>query len=96
MPSCQGLESYAAAAALVPVTVRLRTTHHPKRIERASEYLETEELNVIFGLASNPKAKILLLEQWRAGLCVSDALEFEVRDLPLDSPHSTIRIRSGK
>ena len=35
-----------------------------------------------------PKAKLLMLEQWRAGLRVSEALDLEVRDLSLDYAQS--------
>lgn len=57
----------------------------PKRIRRLPEYPEAEEVNAIIRLAPNPKAKLLVLEQWRAGLRVSEALDLEVRDLSLDS-----------
>ena len=43
-----------------------------------------------------PKAKLLMLEQWRAGLRVSEALDLEVRDLSLDTATPTLRVRSGK
>ena len=68
----------------------------PKRQKRIPEYLEADEVNAIIRTAPNPKAKLLMLEQWRAGLRVSEALDLEVRDLTLDSPSSTIRVRSGK
>ena len=67
-----------------------------KRQKRIPEYLEVDEVNAIIRLASNPKAKLLMLEQWRAGLRVSEALDLKVRDLSLDTSHSTIRVRSGK
>ena len=68
----------------------------PKREKRIPEYLEADEVNAIIGAAPNPKAKLLMLEQWRAGLRVSEALDLEVRDLSLYTPNPTIRVRSGK
>ena len=68
----------------------------PKRLKRILEYLEADAVNAIIRAAPNPKAKLLMLEQWRAGLRVSEALDLEVRDLSLDTPNPTIRIRSGK
>ena len=68
----------------------------PKRQKRIPEYLEADEVNAIIRAAPNPKAKLLMLEQWRAGLRVSEALDLEVRDLSLDTPNPTIRVRSGK
>ena len=63
----------------------------PKRQKRIPEYLEADEVNAIIRAAPNPKAKLLLLEQWRAGLRVPDALDLEVRDLSLDTASQTIR-----
>ena len=37
-----------------------------------------------------------MLEQWRAGLRVSEALDLEVRDLSLDTASPMLRVRSGK
>ena len=51
--------------------------------KRIPEYLEADEVNTLIRLAPNPKAKLLMLEQWRAGLRVSEAL-----DLSLDTPLS--------
>ena len=68
----------------------------PKREKRIPEYLEAEEVNAIIGAAPSPKAKLLMLQQWRAGLRVSEALDLEVRDLSLDTASPTLRVRSGK
>ena len=38
----------------------------------------------------------MMMEQWRAGLRVSEALALEVSDLSLDVKLPTIRVRSGK
>ena len=37
-----------------------------------------------------------MLEQWRAGLRVSEALALETRDLHLDTERPTLRVRQGK
>ena len=68
----------------------------PKREKRIPEYLEADEVNAIIRAAPSPKAKLLMLEQWRAGLRVSEALDLEVRDLSLDTATPTLRVRSGK
>ena len=68
----------------------------PKREKRIPEYLEADEVNAIIKAAPSPKAKLLMLQQWRAGLRVSDALDLEVRDLSLDAASPTLRVRSGK
>lgn len=38
-----------------------------KRIRKLPEYLEADEVNAIIGAAPNPRAKLLMLGQWRAG-----------------------------
>ena len=68
----------------------------PKRQKRIPEYLEPDEVNAIIRAAPSPKAKLLMLQQWRAGLRVSEALDLEVRDLSLDAVTPTLRVRSGK
>ena len=74
-----------------------RTDGDPrKRAKLIPEYLEADEVNAIIRAAPNPKAKLLMLEQWRAGIRVSEALDLEVRDLSLDASNPTIRVRSGK
>ncbi len=67
-----------------------------KRVRKLPEYLEADEVNAIIKTAPNPRAKLLMLEQWRAGLRVSEALDLEVRDLSLDTAHPTLRVRAGK
>ena len=60
------------------------------------QYLETNEVNSIIGAADDPRARLLMLEQWRAGLRVSEALALEIADLSLDTELPTLRVRSGK
>ena len=49
------------------------------------EYLERVEIEAVITAAPNPVAKWLMLEQWWAGLRVSEAPALEKRDLSLDS-----------
>ena len=44
----------------------------------------------------NPRAKLLMLEQWRAGLRIAEVLALEVSDLSLDAEPPTLRVRAGK
>ena len=67
-----------------------------ERGKRIPEYLEADEVNAVIRAAPSPKAKLLMLEQWRAGLRVSAALDLEVRDLSVDAASPTLRVRSGK
>ena len=68
----------------------------PKRQKRIPEYLEAHEVQAIIRAADDPRARLLMTEQWRAGLRVSEALALEVSDLSLDVALPTIRVRSGK
>ena len=67
-----------------------------KREKRIPEYLEADEINAIIRAALSPKAKLLMLQQWRAGLRVSEALDLKMQDLSLDTATPTLRVRSGK
>ena len=60
------------------------------------EYLEASEVNALIRAAKDPRARLLMLEQWRAGLRVSEALALQVADISLDADTPTIRVRSGK
>ena len=63
---------------------------------RLPEYLEAQEVRAILAAAPNPRARLLMLFQWRAGLRVSEALAVQAADLSLESDQPTLRIRSGK
>ena len=60
------------------------------------EYLEAHEINALIATASNPKAKLLILLQWRAGLRVAEALAVTAADLMLESDSPTLRVHRGK
>ena len=92
-------------SALVTQTIARRRRPrgiHPKRTDRElptqklPEYLEADEVGAIIRAAEDPRARLLMLEQWRAGLRVSEALALEVPDLSLDADNPTLRVRSGK
>ena len=74
-------------------TSRRRSAQGEKRIP---EYLEVDEVNATIKAAPSPKANLLTLQQWRAGLRVFEALDLEVRDLSLDTATPTLRVRSSK
>ena len=67
-----------------------------KRSFTLPEYLEAHQVQAVISAAPNPRARLLMLLQWRAGLRVSEALALEVADLSLDSDQPTIRVREGK
>ena len=60
------------------------------------EYLDKHEVDALIKAAPHPKAALLMLMQWRAGLRVSEALTVEVSDLKLVCERPNIRIRQGK
>ena len=88
------------------VSTRRARGIHPKRAglqqsprakgSNLPEYLERAEIEAVISAAPNPIAKLLMLEQWRAGLRVSEALALEKRDLFLDSDRPTLRVGRGK
>ena len=75
---------------------------HPKRTDREvptqklPEYLGADKVGAIVRAADDPRARLLMLEQWRAGLRVSEALALEVSNLSLDANSPTLKVRSGK
>ena len=67
-----------------------------KTAEQLPEYLEAHEVDALIRAAPNPRARLLFLIEWRAGLRISEALAVETRDLSLDTERPTIRVRQGK
>ena len=59
------------------------------------EHLEMAEVNALIAAAPTPKARLVTLEQWRAGLRESEALALEARDLHLDSDRPPLFVRQG-
>ena len=79
-----------------PRGIHSKRTDGEPQTKRLPEYLESDEVNAVIRAAEDPRAKLLMLTQWRAGLRVSEALALDVSDLSLDSDLPTIRVRSGK
>ena len=60
------------------------------------EYLEPPEVDALIHAAPHGQSRLIMLEQWRAGLRVSEAVALEVADLQLDGDQPTLRVRQGK
>ena len=60
------------------------------------EYLLPEEVNALIQAAPHGQARLVMLEGWRAGLRVSEAVALKVEDLQLDVDNPALRIRQGK
>ena len=92
----------------IPTTaiVRRGRSLHPQRAQvqqnpgrkgfTLPEYLEAHQVQAVLAAAPNPRARLLMLLQWRVGLRVSEALDLETADLSTDSDQPTIRVRQGK
>ena len=75
---------------------RSRRDAGEKNAEQLPEYLEAHEIDALIRAAPNPRARLLFLIEWRAGLRISEALAVETRDLSLDTDRPIIRVRQGK
>ncbi len=52
--------------------------------KKLPEYIEAHEVNALLRAAPNPRARLLMVIEWRAGLQVSEALALEVAGPQLD------------
>ena len=90
--------------AVVPRNRRPRGQHprprNPDGRKRLSkklpEYLEAHQVEALVRAAPNPRARLLFLIEWRAGLRISEALALEARDLSLDGEFPSLHVREGK
>ena len=76
--------------------VHLKSTDRELATQKLPEYLEADEVAATIKAADHPRARLLMLEQWRVGLRVSEALALEVSDLSLEADNPMLRVRSGK
>ena len=58
------------------------------------EYLEAHQVEVLIRAAPNPRARLLFLIEWRAGLSLSEALD--ARDLSMEGDLPSLHVREGK
>ena len=76
--------------------VRQRASGNVARRSTLPEYLEPPEVDALIHAAPHGQARLIMLEQWRAGLRVSEAVALEVADLQLDGDRPTLKVRQGK
>ena len=98
-------ETLPAVPNIAPATRNRRPRgQYPKKADQTveavekklPEYIEAHEVNALLRAAPNPRTRLLMMIEWRAGLRVSEALALEVGDLSLDVDLPTIRVRQGK
>ena len=64
--------------------------------KKLPEHPEAHGVNALLRAAPNPRARPLMVIEWRAGLRVSEALALKVQDLSLDVALPTIMVGQGK
>ena len=64
--------------------------------KKLPEYLEAHQVEALIRAAPNPRARLLFLIEWRAGLRISEALALEAHDLSLDGDLPSLHVREGK
>ena len=84
------MTTQAVARRRRPRGAHLKRSDSSAQLRKLPEYLEAHEVEAII------RAKLLMLEQWRAGLRIAEALALEVADLSLDAEPPTLRVRVGK
>lgn len=67
-----------------------------KKGSKLPEYLEQAEVNALMAAAVEPKHRLLMLVQWRAGLRISEAINLERRDLQMTGDRPQVFVRAGK
>ena len=90
--------------AVVPRNRRPRGQHPRPRdpdgrkrpAKKLPEYLEAHQVDALIRAAPNPRARLLFLIEWRAGLRISEALALEARDLSLEGELPSLHVREGK
>ena len=64
--------------------------------KKLPEYPEAHQVEALIRAAPNPRARLLFLIEWRAGLRISEALALEARDLSLAGELPSLHVREGK
>ena len=86
-----------------PLTLSLRADDHVsegyktfKRKSNLPESLEGHEVQGLLDLTPQDECQLLMMNQWRAYVGISEALALQVRDVQLDTVRPTLRVRRGK
>ena len=79
------MTTQAAARRRCPRGAHPKTSDSSAQPRKLPEYLEAHEVEAVIRATDNPRAKLLMLEQWRAGLRIAEALALGVADLSLDA-----------
>ena len=90
------MPTQAAARRRRPRGAHPKTSDSSTQPRKLPEHIEAHEVEAVIRATDNPKAKLLMLDQWRAGLRIAEALALGVADLSLDAEPPTLRVRAGK
>ena len=78
------------------VIARLRLPLFLSQLVSEKDTKVYQQVEALIRAAPNSRARLQFLNEWRAGLRISEALAFEARDLSLESELPSIHVREGK
>ena len=73
-----------------------RASGNVSRRQAPPEFLEASAVKALIECGPTLQARLVMLEQWRAGLRISEAIALEGRDLYLEGDTPMLRVRRGK
>ena len=76
-----------------PIIKVLQKSGIKSKTKRIPEYLEPHEVEALMRAAPNPKARLSMLIQWRAGLRVSEAINVTRTDVHIESETPELKVR---
>jgi integrase/recombinase XerD len=84
---------YVETLGWTPIELNLPPRPAHKQLPRV---LSVEQLEHLFATTDNPKHRALLMTAYAAGLCVSEVVRLQLRDIESDPSRMLIRINQGK